>query len=280
MSDKIILIIKYIIISLVQGIGEILPISSSAHLIIVQNILNIESKDLTFEIFLHLASLIAIIIFFYKKIYLIIKYFFIYILKKEKRNDEEIKYHFKLSHYLLIATLPAAIFGLFFKDLIEIYFSKMWVIGIFLLITSALLFISSKVNRTKELKDITYFDSFIIGISQCLGIIPGISRSGSTLYGSAIRKIKQEDAKEFTFLLAIPLMLGSAIISFNDLTICLNNKELFIPYIIAFIITLITTYLSLKYFLKFIKNKKLNYFAIYCLIIGILTIILGLTIYK
>lgn len=280
MIDKIILIIKYIIVALVQGVGEILPISSSGHMVIIQSILGLKSEDLTFEIFLHFASLIAIILFFYKKIWLMIKSFIQYIFKKELRKNEEVKHNFKLCIYLVIATIPAGIIGVLLDDYIGAYLSKMWIVGCFLLLTSAMLFIITKLNRERKIEEMTYLDALVIGLFQCIGILPGVSRSGSCIVGGSSRKINQKDAAEFAFIMAIPIMLGSAIFSLEDIKIALENKDLFIPYIIAFIVTLIVTYISLKIFLKIVKKQKLTTFSIYCLVVGIISIVLGLTIYK
>jgi len=278
--EDIILIIKYIIVALVQGIGEILPISSSGHMVIIQSILGLNNSDLTFEIFLHFASLIAIIAFFYKKLWLMIKSFFLYIFKKESRLDEETKHNFFLCIYLVIATIPAAIIGLLFEDYIEEYLSKMWIVGCFLLLTSAMLFIITRINRSRSIKEMNWFDALIFGLFQCIGVLPGVSRSGSCIVGGSSRKINQSDAAEFAFIMAIPIMLGSAIFKVDDIAVALENKDLFIPYIIAFIVTLVVTYIALKVFLKFVRKQKLTTFSIYCLVIGVISIILGLTIYK
>lgn len=278
--NKLILIIKYIIVALVQGIGEILPISSSGHMIIIQNILGLNASDLTFEIFLHFASLLAIVIFFFKKLWKMCKSFFLYIFKKDTRENEEVKRNYKLTINLIIATIPAGIIGLLFNDLIGEYLSSMWIIGIFLLLTSAMLFISTKINRNKSIDEISYFDALFIGLFQCVGVLPGVSRSGSLLTGGSLRKVNQSDAAEFAFIMAIPIMLGSAVFSLDEIGVALQNKDLFIPYIIAFIVTFVTTYFALKVFLKIVRKQKLTTFSIYCLIMGIVTIILGLTLYK
>ena len=280
MIDRLVLIFKYIIVALVQGIGEILPISSSGHMIIIQSILGLKTSDLTFEIFLHLASLIALILFFRKKIILMITSFIKYIFIKEKRKDEEIKHYYYLCIHLIIATIPGALLGLILEEYIANYLSKMWIVGIFLLLTSSMLFITTNIKRNKELKNLTYFDAFIIGIFQCIGIFPGVSRSGSCLVGGANRKLKQDDAAEFAFLMALPMMMGSAVINSSNIITALENKDLLLPYIITFIVTLLSTYFSLKLFLKIIKKQKLSVFAFYCLIIGIISIALGLFIYK
>lgn len=278
--EDIILLIKYIIVALVQGIGEILPISSSGHMVIIQSILGLESSDLTFEIFLHFASLIAIVAFFYKKLWLMIKSFITYIFKKESRTDEEIKHNFMLCIYLVIATIPAGLVGLLFEDLIGEYLSSMWIVGCFLLLTSAMLYMITKINRNRDIKEMNWFDALIIGLFQCIGVLPGVSRSGSCIVGGSSRKINQSDAAEFAFIMAIPIMLGSAVFELGEIKTALQNKDLLIPYLIAFLVTLVITYVALKFFLKFVRKQKLTTFSIYCLIMGITSIILGLTIYK
>ena len=156
----------------------------------------------------------------------------------------------------------------------------MWTVGIFLLLTSAMLFISTKINRTKTINELTYLDALFIGLFQCIGILPGVSRSGSCLTGGSLRKVNQSDAAEFAFIMAIPIMLGSALVSIDEIGTVLQNKDLFIPYIIAFIVTFVTTYFALKIFLKIVRRQKLTTFSIYCLIMGIVSIVLGLNLYK
>ena len=274
LAKKIELIIKYIIIALVQGIAEILPISSSGHMIITQHVLGIESADLSLEIFLHFASLIALVFFFRKKLWAIIKDFFIYLFKKE----ESAKNNYRLAWYIVIATIPAGIAGIFLKDVIEKNLTAMWIVGVLLIVTSALLYLSTKAKREKELKDMTWTNALSIGLFQCLGLLPGISRSGSTLVGGASQKVKQQDAADFAFILAIPVMLGSAILSIGDISDALKNTDLFLPYVIGFIVTLFTTYFTIKLFFSFIKKRKMSLFSIYCLIMGVLVIVLDLTI--
>lgn len=274
LTSRLEILIKYIIIALVQGVAEILPISSSGHMIIAQELLGIQTNDLSLEIFLHFGSLIAIFVFFRKKIWAIIRDFFLYLFKKK----EEAKDNYKLAWYIVIATIPAAIAGLFLEDIIGKHLKSLWVVGVFLLITSALLYLSTKAKREKELKDLTWKNALMIGLFQCLGLFPGISRSGSTLVGGASQKVKQTDAADFAFILALPIMLGSAVLSMNDISTALSNSDLLIPYLVGFVVTLITTYLTISLFFSFIKKKKMSIFSIYCLCVGLLIIVLDLTI--
>ena len=274
LTSRLEILIKYIIIALVQGVAEILPISSSGHMIIAQELLGIQTNDLSLEIFLHFGSLIAIFVFFRKKIWAIIRDFFLYLFKKK----EEAKDNYKLAWYIVIATIPAAIAGLFLEDIIGKHLKALWIVGVFLLITSALLYLSTKAKREKELKDLTWKNALMIGLFQCLGLFPGISRSGSTLVGGASQKVKQTDAADFAFILALPIMLGSTILSIGDISTALSNSDLLIPYLVGFVVALITTYLTISLFFSFIKKKKMSIFSIYCLCVGLLIIVLDLTI--
>lgn len=276
MTEKIILLLKYALIAFIQGFAEILPISSSGHLIIVETLLDMKQENLTFEIFLHFASLIAIVFYFRKRIGQLIRDFFLYLFKKNETEEERKiqKKSFRYCIFLIIATIPAGICGLLFEDIIEKYLSSLWVIGSFLILTSILLFISSKVQRTRTMDDFKWYDALWIGLFQCLGIFPGISRSGSCLVGASTRKLNQNEAAEFTFIMAIPIMLGSAIFKLSDFAKAFQNTELILPYLIAFLITLFVTYFCLKLFLRLIRKQKLSYFSIYCLLVGIVSIIL------
>lgn len=274
--DKIILVLKYIIVAIVQGVAEILPISSSGHMVIVQEIFDIKQSDLSFEIFLHFASLIAIVFFFRKKIWALIRDFVLYVFNKDRGEDA--KRNFITCIYLVIATIPTAIVGLLLEDFIGEKLSNLLFVGIFLFVTAGLLYLSCKIERTKTLPETKWYNALFIGFFQCLGILPGISRSGSCIVGASVQKVKQADALEFAFLLALPVMLGSTILSIGDISVALSNSELIVPYLIAFLVTLITTYFSLKYFLKAVRKKKLSYFSIYCVIMGTVSIILYFTI--
>lgn len=277
--DRFILILKYIVIAFVQGVAEILPISSSGHMVITKHILGIGTEDLSFEIFLHFASLIAIVFFLRKRLFELVKDFLIFVFKRpniEDANYSKIKNNFIICIYIVVATIPAGILGILLEDIIGQHLTSLLFVGIFLIITAILLYISTLIKCEKEIHEIKWYNALAIGLFQCVGILPGISRSGSCIVGSKAQKVNQNDSAEFAFLLAIPIMLGSAIFSINDISIAFQNKELIIPYIIAFIVTLFVTYVALAIFLKIVRKQKLYYFSIYCILMGILSIILYL----
>jgi undecaprenyl-diphosphatase len=245
---------QIIILSIVQGITEWLPISSSGHLILFQQFFNME-VPIYFDILLHFATLIVIFLVFYKDIIKIIK-----ALIKLDFQDE----YGKLALYLIIGSVPIAIIGLVFKDLLLSLFSNTKVVGVGLL-TTALFLISTKFFEGK--KKLSFFPAIIIGIAQALAIIPGISRSGSTISTSLLLGIRKELAVKFSFLLSVPAILGATILEYTPTAI---TKEA----LLGVFLTIIVGYISLKLTIKLVLNKKFHYFSIYCLILGLLLIII------
>ena len=189
MLDKL----KYIILGIIQGLTEPLPISSSGHLVIFKNLFNLDSlNDLNFEIIVNFASFLAISFIYRKDIIKLIKDSIIYLKTKNYKYENSFKYIL----LIILACIPAGILGLLFKDKIDLISTNVKYIGIALLITSLALFIVRKIDGKKHDNDITYKDSIIIGLFQGIALLPGISRSGSTLTGGLLRNIKKEDAEK------------------------------------------------------------------------------------
>lgn len=264
--------IKYIILGIIQGITEVLPISSSGHLIIFQEIFNIKNNDLTFEIFLHFASLIAIILFLSKPLIKLLKGLIIYIIKKDHNYYNEFKYFIML----IISTIPIVIFTLIIK-LLNISFNKLYIVGFCLIINSVMIYILSKQKGDKDICNLTYKNALYIGLFQMIGIFPGISRSGSCYLGTSSQKLNKDDSTEYSFFLFIPSVVGAIILEYKNIfSIFSLEQNLFFQYLTAFIITIFTTYFSFKFLLKIIKKQKIKIFSIYSLIVGILILIYSL----
>ena len=208
--EKIINLIKYIIIGIIQGISEILPISSSAHLAITYKLLSINNQnqfDLT--IFLHFASCLALCIFFKDELIDMIVGFIKYVLKKDKTCKDS----FMLFVYLIIATIPSVIVGLLIKPLVEDSFNNFILIGINLFITGLILLTFSMFKKNTN-NTYNFKNTFVVGLFQCLAMFPGISRSGITILGSKVSRLNNKLGKQFSFLLLIPISFGSFIFSF------------------------------------------------------------------
>jgi len=259
--NRLLLILKYFVLGMIQGVSEMLPISSSGHMKIVEHLFGIGSNDLSLEILFHLSSLLALLLFFspsLKKL-VINNYLFVFKRKSEYRPDFE--YFLKL----VLATIPAGVLGILFKDKIESIFDDIRYVCISLLITSFILYITYKTEERNE--PLTYKKSFIIGMFQGLALIPGISRSGSTYMSAKKMGVSLQETSQFIFLMLIPIAIGSFVLSLDDIMLLININTL-IPCIVGFISAFIFTYISLSLFNRVMKNKVL-YFSIYCFTIGI-----------
>lgn len=264
------LILKYLILGVIQGFTEPLPISSSGHLRIFKSLFNSEVlSDMNFEIVVNFGSLVAILILYRKELVSIIKDFFCYLKTKEK------KYHtnYKYAWLIVVGTIPAAIFGLFVKDFIEEYFTTK-LVGLMLIITSVLLFMIKDIKGKKEKKDMTYLDALKIGLFQVVALLPGISRSGATVVGGMKSNLTRETALNYSFMLYIPVSLASMCLGVSDLVSSGTLNELFIPYLVSMIAAGIVTYFAAKLFIDIMKKGKLIYFSIYCFIIGLVVFII------
>jgi undecaprenyl-diphosphatase len=255
--------LKIIFLAVLQGITEFLPVSSSGQLAIFGKLLNIQdSETLLITVILHAGTLLAIIIY----------YFNILLSLCLKKNR-------KIIFLILIGTIPAVIFGLFLKKsgIADKMFSNLFVPGIGLLITGTLLRfgMNKKADGTKEIDQLTFKESFLIGIFQAVAIFPGISRSGSTIIGSLKQKLNRNAAATFCFLLAIPAIGGA---SFLELLSAFKDKSIapsdtYGALVIGFIISAVVGYFSLKILLNSLKKGSLNAYAYYCYATGIVVLI-------
>lgn len=269
MLEKFILLIKFIFLGLVQGFSEPIPISSSGHLVLIRELFHIEVTNLSFEIIVHFGSLIAIVYVYRNEIIQLTKGFIKYIMTRHHKNKSD----FLFVLYLLVATFITGIIGLMLEDFISQQLTKPIFIGISLLVTSLFLWIIRKSKGFRSDIDITFRDAVIIGFTQSIALIPGISRSGTTVVTAILLGLKRKTALKFSFLLFIPVSLGITVLSVTDVIEELNRGEFLIPYVIAFLISIIATYIALKWFINIMQKGKLHIFSLYCLIVGIIVIL-------
>ena len=248
-------LIQAIILGIIQGITEWLPISSSGHLVIFQSLFSI-SQPVIFDIFLHLGSLVVILIMFRKDILALIKG----ALKKEKE-------HLNFLLYLIIASIPIAIVGFFLNSYIKSIFNNLTAVGLSLIFTSIMLFLSKKAKQNSNL---TLKNTYIIGMFQAIAILPGVSRSGMTLSSGLMQNIKQQQLIRFSFLLFIPAIAGAALFEMRNISQITNISAM----LIGTIFSIIAGIISLKLLIRIIKSKKFYYFGYYCLLLGIILLII------
>ncbi|MBQ3021014.1 MAG: undecaprenyl-diphosphate phosphatase [Bacilli bacterium] len=265
-------LIKYIILGIIQGITEPLPISSSGHIFIFKQLFDTNIfNDLNFEIFVNFASFIAIFIIFYKDIITLIKGFFLHIFGKNKKKYAN---EFKYCMLIVLGTIPVGITGILLKDIIETTLNRTWIVGITFIITGICLLIVKNINGNKDDYKITYKDALIIGLFQAIALLPGLSRSGMVLVGCLLCKLNRTSSLKYTFMLYLPVSVATFILGIKDVIEVGFNSSLLLNYSLGMIFSFIFTLLTYKVLTEIVRKGKLWKFSIYLFIIGILTLII------
>lgn len=250
--------LQSIVLGLVQGLTEFLPVSSSGHLIVFKKLFGIDQEQfgLTFDIALHFATLIAVFVVFWPDI--------LAILKKPVQ---------KLTGLLIVATIPAVLVGLFLDDYIESISQSGGFLGIAFLVTAALLFFSQRAGkRVKSIEMMSYADAAVIGITQGVAVMPGISRSGSTTSAGLFMGLEKESSLRFAFLMSIPVILGSAVLGVKDILSEPAAIE-WGPVIAGMVAAGVSGYFAIRFMLNFFKKRSLNVFAVYVAVLGIFILV-------
>ncbi|MFS0821792.1 undecaprenyl-diphosphate phosphatase [Bacillus sp. 1P02SD] len=261
-------IIKMIIIGMVQGFTEPIPVSSSGHVMIASEILGMGEQGFTFAILTNTASLLAIVFIYRQDIARLIMNTIYYL----KTREQRFKSDFLFACYIVIGTIPAGVLGFLLSDYIAENVS-MTTIALMLFVTGIALWLIRNMKGYKEDRNLTLKDAFIVGLGQAVALTPGISRSGATIISSIAVGMKQETALRFSFMLYIPVSVGGVILGFSDFMNESNKADLAVPYLAAFIATLFMTYFAMRWFMGIMKNGKLGYFTYYCFIVGALLLI-------
>ena len=259
-------ILHAILLGIIQGLTEFLPVSSSGHLEIMKTILGnkqVASQSLLMTVVLHFATALSTIVIFRNEIIDIFKG----VLLKKSKED------FQFSIKIILSMIPATIIGLVFNDEMESLFNnQISFVGIMLILTGAILFLADKAKTTN--KKVSFFDAIIIGLSQAVAIIPGISRSGATISTAVLLGVDKEKAAKFSFLMVVPLIIGKILkdlLDGGDLFVQSSVLELSAGFFAAFI----TGIFACKWMFKIVKNSKLKYFSIYCFVVGLSAIIIS-----
>lgn len=252
------IIFQALILGLVQGLGEFLPISSSAHLILIPWLFGWTDPvltSLTFDVALHMGTLLAVVLYFWKDW---VKLFQAALAKRSSPEK-------RLFWYLVIATIPGGLFGLAFEKQAETVFRSPLLIGIMMILLGIFLYIADKKSRVRRLDTMHITDAIWIGLSQALAIIPGVSRSGSTMTTARFLNFGREDAARFSFLMSTPIILGAGVLKLRHLTMSAINA----PFIVGIITSFIVGILSISFLLYFLRTKNFRVFVIYRFLVGI-----------
>jgi undecaprenyl-diphosphatase len=275
-------LLEAILLGIIQGITEFLPISSTGHLTIVGKLLNLVSEShpeswTSFIAVIQLGTMAAVLVYFAKDIVLIVRYFFKENLSERKKISEQ-SLNSRLGWLVIIGTIPVVIIGFAFKDIIEGALTKnLYIIAFSLIGLAIILAIAEKVaNFKKDLKDISLLDSFLIGIAQTFALIPGSSRSGTTITGGLFLGLKRDVAARFSFLLSIPAVLASGLFELYH-SLKYLNADMGINLVVATIVSGISGYIAIDFLLKYLKKHSTFLFVYYRIAAGIFILILLLT---
>lgn len=252
--------IQALFLGIVQGLTEFLPVSSSGHLVIFQHLFAIKEPPLAFDALVHWGTLVAVFIAFWDDIVKILKRPFS-----------------RLTYFIIVGCIPAGLAGVLLQPLFEKAFESLLVVGIGLLITGLLLMASEKISSQtifgKGVRETKLWDILFIGFIQAIAIIPGISRSGSTIAGGLLAGLDREFAARYSFLLSIPVILGAGVMQLKDLAIRGLPRQELLPYIIGPVAAAIFGFLAIKLVMKLVRGGKLSIFSYYCWLVGVLTLI-------
>lgn len=254
-------VINAIILGIIQGLTEFLPVSSSGHIELGKAILGVELKeDLLFTVVVHFATALSTIVIFRKDILELLKGIFQF-----EWNDD-----FKFALKIIISMIPAALVGVLFEDQLEALFKgNILLVGCMLIITAILLHLADKAKNTK--KDVSYSNAAVIGIAQAIAMLPGISRSGATISTSVLLGNDKTKAARFSFLMVVPLIFGKIGKDIFSGELALDSSQI-IPLSAGFLAAFIAGLFACTWMINLVKKSKLSYFSIYCLVVGLIAI--------
>lgn len=252
-----------IVLGIVQGLTEFLPISSSGHLVVVQSLLKVaEEMVVSFDIAIHFGTLLAVIAYFREDLLRLLRG----LLTGEKQS-------LQLTLYLIIGTVPAVLFGIGAKDFLEKLFGSALATAWQLIFNGALLLVADRLSGERAVDQLKAVDAWWIGVGQAIAIIPGISRSGATIAAGLWRKLSRQAAARFSFLLSIPVIFGAGLLELPNLLSGGYQQIGTAGFWAGFISSALTGYLVIRFFLSYLQRGTLKFFGYYCLILGGITVI-------
>lgn len=242
--------IEAILLGILQGLTEFLPVSSSGHLVLGQALLGMEGELITFDVFVHVGTLFAVAVVFWQDIVDIFRHLFS-----------------RFTLLLIVGCIPAAIMGLLLDDFFTALFGSVTAVACALIVTGILLFISDRFKGQRTLKEMKFRDALVIGVFQGLAITPGLSRSGSTIFGALLCGLKRSEAAKFSFIISIPVILGAALKEGYDLV---SESAMVVEwtYFLGAAVAAVCGYLAIRIFLKLLEKAKLRYFSYYVWILA------------
>ena len=269
-------IIQAIVLGIVQGLTEFIPVSSSGHLVIVPWLLGWGPQSLFFDTVLHWGTLLSIVAVFWRDLWSIFVATLASLARRSLTDPNA-----RLGWFIVVGSIPAAITGILFKDFFEALFSSPLAVGFFLLFTAAILAgseqLAQRIKATDDLTTMRWRQAILIGLAQAIALAPGISRSGSTMAAGLATGIRRAEAARFSFLLGTPAFFGAALLQLLDtLEADPSNLSAQVPaLLVGMVVSALVGYLTIRGLLAYLRRRSLYLFAIYCLVVGLLVILLS-----
>jgi undecaprenyl-diphosphatase len=262
-----------LVMGIVQGATEYIPVSSSAHLVLVPWLLGWDDAPFTFEVLVQWGTLVGVFIYFWRDLWDIARDMVLGLAHRQPLETESAR----LGWYILLGTVPAVIFGFLLKDIFEAAFAAPLAAAVFLLGTAAILMVAEHFGRReRSMGDLGWLDALIVGFWQVLALFPGISRSGSTISGAMLRGFDRPPAARFSFLLSVPALLGAGFLAIVDLLEAGSLGTDLPAILVGFVAAAITGYLCIRWLLGYLQRHSLRVFAIYCATFGLFCLIVAL----
>ncbi len=268
-------VLDALILGVVQGFTEFVPVSSSAHLVLVPEFFGIPAPTVAFDVLLHLATLVAVVGYFIGDVSKMVTS----VVAPRRMSRQEVKYWRRMIIWLVIGSVPAALAGLILGDFFEGLFSSTLAVGVFLVVTSALLwgadFALGRVNRQPAGIDrLRGADSLVVGCFQALAIAPGLSRSGATMSAGVFLGFDRASAAHFSFLLSVPIIFGAFIVKVKDIGGAMTSGDGF-AYLVGAVAAGISGFVAIYFVMRYVRNHRFRIFAIYTLALGLFVIVLS-----
>jgi len=262
-----------LVLGIVQGLTEFIPISSTGHLVLVPALLGWEfdsQSAFIFDVLVQWGTLLAVIIYFRKELLTLIRGLWVGFKQHQIFTEPSAR----LAWLIILSTLPAAIVGLFLKPLVESSISSVLAVFVFLLVNAVIIFVSERIGRFgHQLQDLSVRDSLWIGFAQIFSLFPGISRSGTTISAGLVRNLERADAARYSFLMSVPVMIGAGFVALSDLTQSVDASTQVGPLLVGFITSTIVGYLAIRWLLRFLARRSLYVFAAYSFIVGLVGVL-------
>lgn len=246
-------VIEAVVLGVLQGITEFLPISSSGHLVILQHFMNINTPGVTLEVLLHFGTLLAVLVYFRKDILHLL------------RHPQD-----RFLWLIVVGVIPAGVIGVLFEDAFERWFGSVTLVSIMLLITGLVLWVAENLaSGKKDSRTMTVMDALVIGFAQSLAITPGISRAGSTISAALLTGLDRDTAARYSFLVVIPVILGATVLKVSDLVTAGVDNAYIVPYAVGTVVSAVSGYFAITVLLKLLNTGRLKVFSIYCWLVGL-----------